>query len=400
MKSVVVILSGVADVPSAALSGRTALQAAEKAAIDALARSGRVGAVQTVPAGLAPGSDVALLSLLGYDPNAHPLRRGPLEAAGAGIEVSPDDLVLRGNLVTADGDAIVDLTAGRVSTGEAEVLLGDLRAALGDEKVRIHPVSGYRFLLVIEGGRALRVTTSPPHSALGRSLRAAYPAGEEGGRVGRILDRAAEVLGAHEVNQVRVDLGENPANFVWLWGSGAPAHLPPFAEEWGVRGACIAGSALARGVGRKAGLDVVDVAGATGDVDTDLAAKARAAAAALATHDLVLVHVQGANEVSHQRDVRAKVDVIERIDRELIAPLADALRALDGWRLMVASDHPTATEQDVLLPGRAPILIAGSDVPAIREYPFDEEHAARSELQVEDGPSLMEFFLRGRPKRG
>lgn len=399
MKSVVVILSGVADVPSDALSGRTALQAADKPAIDALARSGRVGAVQTVPAGQPPGSDVALLSLLGYDPAASPLRRGALEAVGADVAIGKDDLVLRGNLVTLDADAIVDLTAGRISTREATVLLADLCAALGDERVRIVPTQGYRFLLVIEGGRNLRVVAPPPHAALSRSVRAAYPSGEDGGQIGRILDRAAQVLAAHEVNRVRVDLGENPANFLWLWGAGGVGSLPSFTQEWGLSAACVAGAVLAIGVAKQAAIDLIAVEGATGDLDTDLAAKAAAAQAALETHDFVLVHVQGANEVSHLGDARAKAELITRIDRELIAPLAESLRARDNWRILIASDHPTATERDVLLPGRAPFLIAGTDIAAIRGYPFDEEHAAKSELQVEDGPSLMEFFLRGRPRR-
>lgn len=399
MKSVVVILSGVADVPSDALQSCTALQAAETPAVDGLARSGRVGAVQTVPEGQAPGSDVALLSLLGYDPAAYPLRRGALEAVGADVPVDKDDLILRGNLVTVDADAIVDLTAGRISTSEATMLLTDLREALADERIRIIPTQGYRFLLVVENGRSLRVVAPPPHSALGRSVRAAYPSGEDGGQIGRILDRAAQVLPKHEVNRVRVDLGENPANFLWLWGGGSPGSLPPFTEEWGLSAACVAGAVLARGVAKQAGIDVVEVEGATGDIDSDLAAKAGAAVAALQDHDFVLVHVQGANEVSHLGDARAKAEWIERIDRDLIAPLSESLRKEGNWRILIASDHPTATERDVLLPGRAPFLIAGTDIAAIREYPFDEEHAAKSELQVEDGPSLMEFFLRGRPRR-
>ncbi|MFG0316032.1 MAG: 2,3-bisphosphoglycerate-independent phosphoglycerate mutase [Planctomycetota bacterium JB042] len=398
MRTAIVVLSGVADRPAARLKERTPLQVARTPGLDALARGGRVGAVRTSPDGSHAGSDVALLTLLGYDPRRFPLRRGPLEAAGAGIDVGPQDLALRGNLVTLHDERIADLTAGRISTEEAAALLHELAAEIHDDGVRLHPLHRYRFVMVIEGGRSLRLETAPPHAAFGKAVREVYPKGEDAARFERILDRSRKVLAEHEINRVRIDLGENPANFVWLWGEGAEEELPSFADRFGLRGSCVAGAALAKGIARRAGFDVVDVPGASGDLDSDLAAKGREAVARLESHDLVFVHVQGANEASHLRDPMRKVEVIQEADREVIRPLVAALEGAEGgWRLLVASDHVTATESDELAAGLAPFLIAGSEIDPIRGYPFDEEHAARSDLQIDEGASLMSFFLGRNP---
>lgn len=399
MKFVLVVLSGVADLPVAALKDRTPLQVARTPALDALARSGRVGTVATTPPGEHSGSDAALLTLLGYDTKRYPLRRGALEAIGAGIDLSPQDLVFRGNLVSLYNEKIADLTAGRISTDEAHVLLDELSKEVGDDAIRIHPLTRYRFLAIVKGGRSLRVQTAPPHVAVGKAVREVYPSGEDGGRFARLLDTSRKVLGGHEINAVRVDLGENPANFVWLWGEGADVDLPTLVTTFGVSGVCVAGAPLARGVGRKVGLDVIDVPGATGDLDTDLDGKAEAALRALERSDFVFVHVQAANEASHLHDPMMKVEVIQQADRHLIEPIRDGLDRLDdGYRIVIASDHVTASDRDEPILGSAPFLIAGKDISTVREYPFDEEHAARSDLQIEDGPALMEFFL-GRPRR-
>jgi len=400
MKAVVVVLSGVADRPAKRLKDRTPLQVARTPTLDALAKGGRVGAVATSPRGTHAGSDVALLTLLGYDPVRHPLRRGPLEAAGAGIEVGPQDMVLRGNLVTLDDERIVDLTAGRVSTEEATALLDELSREIVDDGVRIQAVHGYRCVMVIEDGRSLRIETRPPHDAFGTGVRECYPRGTDSARVERILDRSRPVLRDHEINQVRLDLGENPANFLWLWGEGADEDLPAFEAVFGLHGVCVAAAALAKGVARKAGFDLVEVDGATGDLDSDLAAKGREAVARLDSHDLVFVHVQGANEASHQGEPLKKVEVIQQADRDVLKPIVEALEGRDEeWKLLIASDHVTATEDDQLSAGKAPFLIAGSDVEAIRGYPFDEEHAEKSDLQIDDGPSLMSFFLGRNPSK-
>jgi 2,3-bisphosphoglycerate-independent phosphoglycerate mutase len=397
MKYVVVVLAGVADLPADGQPIRTPLAAARKPALDALASRGRLGAVSPPPGSRSVGSDVALLELFGYDPIRHPLRRGPLEAIGAGIEFGPDDLVLRGNLVSIYNERIHDLTAGRIRSEEARLLLDEIARDVADPGLLFHHVASYRFLLVVSGGASLEIKTAPPHGAIGRPVRELYPQGKDSGRLERVLDRSRRLLDEHPINRVRLDLGENPANAVWLWGPGAMAHIPSVEAVWGMKSAAIAGSPLARGFGECAGFTCVEVAGATGDVDSDFGGKARAAIDALATHDLVFVHVQGAGEASHARDVKLKTATISRIDRELIAPLVAHLDTLPKWRLLVACDHLVATDGEEPASGKAPFVIAGTDVAATRDRPFDEEHAAKADLQIDVKVNLMEFFLGVRP---
>jgi len=394
MKRLLLVLSGVADVPASALGQRTPLEAARTPHLDRLARAGRMGAVATAPAGQHSGSDLALLTLLGYDPQKFPLRRGPLEAAGAGVKLAADDLVLRGNFVSIYNETIVDLSAGRISSGEAQVLLRQLSRAIADPGIALHHVARYRFLLVFKGGRELRISTQPPHAATRRAVRNVYPGGEDAPRLARVLDAARQVLAEHDINKVRVDLGENPANFIWPWGEGADLDLPSFEQQFGCRGSAVAGAALAKGIAKKAGFKLLNVRGATGDLDTDLTAKAEAARRALAGADVLFVHVQGANEASHMRDPKAKAAFIEEIDAKLIRPLADELDKHAEWRALIASDHVTATETDEAVVAKAPFLLTGSDLSTVREVLFDERHAAEADLQIEDGPTLMEYFLR------
>jgi 2,3-bisphosphoglycerate-independent phosphoglycerate mutase len=398
MKFVMVVLSGVADLPHQSLQGKTPLAVARTPTLDRLASAGRIGQVQVSPGDRPPGSDVALLRLFGFDPVEFPLRRGPIEAIGAGIEFGPDDLVLRGNLVSLYNETIQDLTGGRIQDGEAQVLLRAVADEVGDDGLVFQHLRGYRFLLVVRGGAAMRISTVPPHAAFGRPVRECYPAGEDALRLERVLDRSRRVLADHEINRVKVDLGENPANFLWLWGAGSSVELPSFESVFQMTGATIAGAALARGIGESLRMHTPVIEGATGDLDTDLAAKANAAIAALDAHDFVFVHVQAANEASHLRDAKLKVNCIQDTDRLLLTPLADRLSEFSKWRLLVACDHVTATGKDEASTAKAPFLIAGSDLSSVRSWPFDEEHAAQSDLQVDEPANLMEYFLGFRPK--
>ena len=388
MKYVSILIPAAAGVEADAFEGRSPLVAADVPRLDALARSGRVGAVRL---GAAGGLDdaAALVGLLGYDARRG-AAQGPLEAASLEGFARDGDLILAGTLVTLADGAIVDPTGGRPSDDEAEVLLRDLAGALDDASYRIQSLGRYRFVVAIEGADGLRVTTTPPCGAIDQPLARVYPGDRDGGRVGRLLDVAQRVLGEHEINRVRIDLGENPANFVWLWGGGTPATLEPFEEVRGARAAFVGGAPLARGTATAAGLVAVPVDGATGGVETDLAAKANAVIDAMDDHDVIVAHVDAVREAAWLRDPRLVLEALHRVDEHLVAPIHDALaRSDDGWRVMVAAPP---LEGD----GRAPVLIAGSDVPDIRGYPFDEPHALGSEFQIDDGPALMEFFLRGR----
>lgn len=400
MKFVMVVLSGVADLKTPALGDKTPLDVARAPALDALAERGRLGAIAASTSAAPPGSDVALLQLFGYDPVRYPIRRGPLEAIGRGVEFGDDDLVIRGNFVSLYNEMIHDLTGGRIRDHEAEILLSAVANEVGDDGLTFHLVRGYRFLVVVKGGAGLRASFTPPHAALGRPVRELYPQGADALRLERVLDRSRNVLVDHPINKVRVDLGENPANFVWLWGAGARVELPSFESVYGLRGATIAGAALPRGLSECLGMTTPSIENATGDLDTDYAAKARVAIETLddASRDFVFVHVQAANEASHLRDPKKKVTVIEQLDQKLIAPLARRLEAEPKWRLLVATDHVTATIADSPTVGKAPFLLAGSDIAAVRALPFDEEHAATADLQIADPATLMEYFVGIRPK--
>lgn len=398
MKYVAVILSGGASCKDPALAGGTPLAAARIPRLDALARCGRVGAVKIDAGRTASSPDLALLALLGYRPAEHNLRLGALEAIGSGLTLAQDDLVLHGSFVSLYNECIVDPTAGRISGDEAAVLLGDLHTAIADPSIRLHALRGHRFLVIVGGGREFRVETVAPQVAARQAVRELYPHGSDAGRLGRLLDQARRVLADHDINRVRVDLGENPANFVWLWGAGGKGALPWFRDVHRVGGAAVTGAPLGKGVARLTGLELSPLDGATGDIDTDLAAKARQATSMLDVHDLVVVQVQALNEASELRDPQPKIDAIERIDRELIAPLHDHLLGRSRWRMLVAADPAPSALQHPLA-DQAAVLIAGSDISAIRGYPFDEAHALQSEFQIDDGRSLMEFFLGGRPRR-
>lgn len=400
MKFVMVVLSGVADVKSSALADKTPLAIARTPALDDLAARGRLGVIAKSTSSSPPGSDVALLQLFGYDAVRYPLRRGPLEAIGCGVEFTDDDLVIRGNFVSLYNEMIHDLTGGRIRDREAEILLSEVAKEVADDGLSFHPIRGYRFLVVVRGGAGMRASFTPPHAALGRPVRELYPQGADALRLERVLDRSRVVLNEHPINKVRVDLSENPANFLWLWGAGARVELPSFQSVYGLRGATIAGAALARGLSECLGMATPVVDGATGDLETDLESKARAAIAAIddPACDFVFVHVQGANEASHLRDPKKKVFVIEEIDRKLVAPIARRLESEPKWRMLVATDHVTATGSDSPAVGSSPLLLAGSDVPAGRARRFDEEHALAAGLEIQDPATVMEYFVEIRPQ--
>ncbi|MCC7173313.1 MAG: 2,3-bisphosphoglycerate-independent phosphoglycerate mutase [Planctomycetes bacterium] len=395
MKFIQLVLAGAADAPCKALDGKTPLEVARTPHLDRWARSGRLGTLAVAGNDdVAAASDTGLLQLLGYDPDTHRARRGVFEAMAAGVALEPGDLVLRANFVTLDGEVIADATAGRLSDGEARVLLADLARELEPEGFRFHALSRYRFLVVVKNGAMLDVDTAPPYATTGEPVRSMYPEGKDAHRFAVLLDRSRRLLAEHEVNRVRVDLGENPANFLWAWGQGADAALPDFATLHGKKGLAVAGSALARGVAQKAGFTVADVPGASGDLETDLTAKAQAVRAALPEHDFIFVHVQAPNEATHLRDPRRKVAVLEEIDAKLVRPLTDMVAALPQARVMVASDHVSPSETDRASPQPTPFVITGTDIAAVREWPFDEAHAAKSDLKVDRGAALLEFFLR------
>lgn len=394
MKYAIVIPDGAADRPCDALGGRTPFEVARLPNMDYVATEGRLGTVQTIPAGMAPGSDVAILSLLGYDPAKSYTGRAPLEAAARGIEARPDDWIFRCNLVTVADEHMLDYSAGHISTQEAEVLVRALEEQFGSDTLRFYPGVGYRHLLVIRG-ESFKVRTTPPHDIMDWAIKKHLPKGKNAARLRQLMDASRDLLAAHPVNQVRRDLGENPASQIWLWGEGQKPALAPFRKQWGLTGAAITAVDLVRGIARLIGWDVIEVEGATGYYDTNYAGKAQAAIEALKDHDLVLVHVESTDEAGHNGDTREKVRALEAVDREVVGPLLKALEATDQpWRILVAPDHETPLEARTHDSKPVPFAMMGDALePGRRQRAMTEAAARKAGMHVAVGHELMEYFL-------
>jgi 2,3-bisphosphoglycerate-independent phosphoglycerate mutase len=395
MKYALVIPDGAADLPVDELKGRTPLEAARKPHMDWIAAHGRCGSVRTIPPGMPCGSDVAILSLLGYDPKACYPGRAPLEAAAQGIQLGPDEWVFRCNLVTLVDGLMEDYSAGHITSMEAGTLIDELQRALGGPGVTFHKGVSYRHLLVLKGG--FNVKTTPPHDILSKPTAANLPSGAGADLLRLLMERSGAVLENHEVNKVRRDLGENPATHIWLWGQGQMPQLPSFGERFKIQGTAITAVDLVRGISRLIGWPVIEVPGATGYVDTNYAGKGAAAVKALDDVDLVCVHVEAPDEAGHNADVKAKLHAIEQIDQHVVGPLLERLQQEKaGWRILVLPDHPTPVSLRTHTPEPVPFAIAGERIEGVVAAPFNEKTAAASDLHIERGHELMEFFLKVR----
>ena len=398
MKYAIVIPDGCADEPQAELGGKTPLAAANTPAMDALAKRGVVGRANHVPAHLPAGSDVANLSLLGYDPNTHFTGRAPLEAAAQGIQLGPDDWAIRCNLVTVQDQVMRDFTAGHISTEEAKVLLTTAQEELGSDTLQFVPGVSYRNLLLWRGKLqpapfARETRTTPPHDLTDKSVLDDYPRGPGSDVLSDLMTRSVDVFRDHPVSRSRVKQGNLPATNVWLWGLGRAPHLPSFAEQYGIRGAMITAVDLLRGLAALIGWDRIEVPGATGYIDTDYAAKGRYAVAVLEQYDIVCVHVEATDEASHEGDCGAKVKALEEIDRHIVLPICEALESHRDWRMLVTPDHPTPLRTKTHSHGPVPFVLAGSDIRPDANATYSDEVAAESELNFPDGWKLMEYFV-------
>ena len=404
MKYVVIIPDGAADAPQASLGGRTPFQAARTPALDALAARGRVGLTNHVPESLPPGSEVACMSLLGYDPLAFFTGRAPLEAAAQGIELGERDWAVRCNLVTVRGSVMEDFTAGHVSTPEATALLEAAQRGLEREFAavaaawRFVPGVSYRNLLLYRGGPepaplGTDLFATPPHDLMDKPVVDAFPRGTGSRLLTEIMIASAGWLAGHPVNAARIAAGKRPATHVWLWGAGRAPAFEPFAAKYGPRGAMITGVDLLRGLAALAGWKRVEVPGATGYLDTDYAAKGRYAIDELGRSDLVCVHVEAPDEASHQGDAAAKVKALEEIDAKIVAPIAAHLAGAGDHRILVCPDHPTFLATKTHSRGAVPFVMAGTGIAAGGRAAYDEPTAAATGDTILPGWRLMGEFL-------
>ena len=406
MKYIIIVPDGAADEPQASLDGKTPLQAANTPACDFLASQGIVGAAWNVPEQLGAGSDVANMSLLGYDPLENFSGRAPLEAAATDIQLGPNDWAVRCNLVTlSDEEKLADkkmksFSAGHITTEEATALLKTLQEELGDERFEFHPSVAYRNLLILrftEGETLNLEATTPPHDIIGESVAQYLPSGESKEFFCGIMERSEAILREHPVNLARVAAGKEPATHVWLWSQGKMPQLAPFAElHDGVSGAMITAVDLLRGLAKLIGWSLIEVPGATAYLDTDYTAKGEYAKKALDDYDLVFVHVEAPDEAAHEGSAEEKVRAIERIDEEIILPIYEhCAENFELWRMLVIPDHETLIRTKTHAHGLVPWLIAGYGVPSDTSFNFSEATAKESDHQFPAGHQLMEFFLKG-----
>ncbi len=392
-KYAIIVPDGAADEPLEQLGKKTVLQIAQTPNMDKISTQGRQGLVRTVPAGFEPGSDVAQMSLLGYDPLTFYTGRAPIEAVVRNIKLSADDWVFRCNLVTICDGKMEDHSAGHISTEEAGKLIKDLNEQLGDEKFRFYAGVSYRHLLVFKGVD-FDVQTYPPHDYIGSAIEKILPRGKGAEMLIDLIARSQQLFTNHDINKVRYDLGENQVSSIWLWGQGKKARMESFEKRFGIKGAAIAAVDLVKGLSMLIGFDLIDVPGATGFVDTNYQGKASAAIEALDKYDLVFIHIEAPDEASHNGSIEMKKKAIEQIDKYIVGPVLEALQGYESWRILVLPDHPTPISSRAHSPEPVPFAMAGADVSGILHTTFSEANAARSGFRIDNGFELMEYFLK------
>jgi 2,3-bisphosphoglycerate-independent phosphoglycerate mutase len=400
MKYVILLGDGMADRPLPERGGKTPLETARTPNMDRIAGEGLIGLVDTIPGDLKPGSDVANLSVLGYDPRQVYSGRGPLEAANMGVLLGPDDVAFRCNLVTlaTDGDVVMDsYSAGHIETDEAAAIIADLQRILGTTEFQFHAGVGYRHLLVWKGGKAALETT-PPHDITGQKTSAYMPKGEGDETLLRLMKDASPILEDHPVNHRRRSVGRKPANAIWPWGQGYAPRLVPLTDTYGLRGGMISAVDLLNGMGVYAGLEVIRVEGATGFTDTNYIGKARKALEALREMDFVFVHVEAPDEMGHAGNMEGKIQAIEDFDEKVVGTVLKGLENIRPFRVMVLSDHPTpiVIRTHSREPSPFAVLSSESGENQGRGVAFSEADAVKSGLLFSPGHLLMERFIRGK----
>ncbi len=401
MKYLVIVGDGMADYPLDKLGGKTALQYANTPSFDLLARAGELGLVQTIPESLPPGSDTANLSVLGYDPLKYYTGRSPFEAASLGIELGPDDISFRCNLVTLSVDKpyakkmMVDYCAGEISTPEADQLLKLIDSELGSELIHFYTGFQYRNLLVWSGAPEEWQLT-PPHDISNKVIGDYLPSGLKGVDLLAMMEKSYQLLTDHPVNLERKARGLNPANSIWIWGNGRKPELPTFQEKYALEGTVVSAVDLVKGLGLLAGLKKAEVKGATGYIDTNLKGKVEAALKAFDSgDDFVYLHVEAPDECSHRFEMENKIKAIEMIDREVVKVLKKALETREiEFSILLVTDHATPLALGTHTREPVPFAIyRSSGQMGNAEGSFDEVGAAATGVHYEQGYCLMDHFL-------
>ncbi len=408
IKYAVIVGDGMADYGVESLGGKTPLAAARTPNLDWLARHGEMGLVRTIPMGFNPGSEIANLSIFGYDPKKYYTGRGPLEAASLGVTLNPSDIAFRCNLVTLRFEGtktyMEDFSAGHITSEEARQIILDLDRKMGTEEIRFYPGVSYRHLMVFRDGASTfsdldQLELAPPHDITGREIsdflpRRGGPRGNGADRILELMEKSKELLRDHPVNLDRAAKGMRLANSIWLWGQGRAPKMSTLKERFGIEGYVISAVHLLKGIGILAGLEALEVPGVTGYFDTNYEGKAEYALRGLEKKDFVYVHVEAPDEAGHMGDPRLKMEAIETFDEKIVGAILNGLRRFKRFRMLVLPDHPTPISLRTHAADPVPFVIYASD--ELRNNPvegFSEEAARKSGIFIERGFELIARFL-------
>ena len=400
MKYIVVLGDGMSDYPISELGNLTPLQYAKTPHFDLLAQNAEIGMVKTVPEGFPPGSDVANLSVMGYDPALYYTGRSPFEALSMGIDLAPDDVAFRCNLVTLSADQVfvdksmVDYSSDEIPTAESSVLMKAVAERFNSDLVRFYPGISYRHLMVWHGGPK-ETDLTPPHDIHGLVIKDHLPKGGGAELLTQLMASSEEILGGHEVNKSRVKRGLNPATHLWFWGQGRKPSLPLFSDKYHLRGSVISAVDLTKGLGICAGLRVVNVPGATGNITTNFRGKALAALDEIRNgQDFVYIHIEAPDEAGHRGELETKIKAIEEIDEKVVAELISGLEDQGDYRILLMPDHPTPLSKRTHTAEEVPYLIYRRNHQVKGPGTYNEETARRSGNRFPQGHLLMDYFLR------
>lgn len=404
MKYFILVPDGAGDDKVDALNGKTPLEVADMPCVTKLAQKGRVGMVKTVPDGIAPGSDAANLSVMGYDPCVYLTGRSPLEAASIGIEMSDTDVAFRTNIITLSGEGeyddltVLDHSAGDITTKEANILIKAVQDALGEDDLKFYPGVSYRHCMIVNNGRTDYELT-PPHDILGKRAGDYLPKGPDADRITTLMKKSYEILKEHPVNKARMEKGLNPANTIWIWGQGKKPNLSSFTEKYGITGTAISAVDLIKGIAICAGLDSVDVEGATGTLHTNFEGKCQAAIDEFKNgKDLVYMHLEGPDECSHQGDMEGKIQCLGDIDSKILAPVVKYLEETgEDFTVLVVPDHRTPlairTHSSTPVPY---VIYRSNDVQLLDETKAFCEVSGETGIYFDNGYELADYFFSAR----
>ncbi|MEW6002290.1 MAG: cofactor-independent phosphoglycerate mutase [Nitrospirota bacterium] len=401
MKYIVLVGDGMADWPLEVIGDRTPLQAAFTPNMDKLAREGLTGRVRTIPRGFHSGSDVANLSILGYDPLEFYSGRAPLEAASIGVSLRDNDVAYRCNLVTLKYNkdktkaVMEDYCSDHISTEEARELINEINKGLGTDEISFYAGVSYRHLMVWSNG-ALDIECTPPHDIMGKDIADYLPVGNGEEVLRKIMLRSTGILENHPINRERTGRGKNPANGIWLWGHGRRPDLPLFRQKYSVDGALVSAVDLTKGLGIYAGFKILEVPGITGYLDTNYTGKAEAALKALKEVDLAYIHVEAPDEAGHSGSYRDKIKAIEDFDALVVGTVLKGIESFDEYRILLLPDHATPIKVRTHTDEPVPFVIYDSRIKKKNEVVFDESITERTDILVfEEGYRLMDYFIKG-----